>query len=315
MPSIRQNNGRIWTFEEIQADCALSEGHFRDRRINEPLDDYLEEYVAAKAAADSVIDQLEEVLADPANGDVLAAIIGNAALFTALRYLAAPPISSDDLNTLLQRNVSATAIRTDQDFANSLAEVIRKSIDPKRFTWLAEGDHPTAEELHTAKVASAVVVTSQRVQTKRRGEEKRGLEGAVEHLLQALGFVKVATPRDSIDGTEGLPGPGQYMTEVTIAGHNGDFVLGLFDRARRRLALECKSSNSAINSRKRLNKEVVGDAAEWNRRFGNQVLTGAVLRGVFDSRYVFDAQNTPLLVFWSHRLDDLQAFIESTRGR
>lgn len=101
------------------------------------------------------------------------------------------------------------------------------------------------------------------------------------------------------------------MTGVTLGRHNGDFVVGLFDR--RRLALECKSSNSALNSRKRLNKEVVGDASEWARQFGNQVVSGAVLRGVFDSRYVLTAQGTPLLIFWSHRLEDLRKFIESTR--
>lgn len=314
MPSAMSHRGRIWTLDEISEDCRQAEDHFRLRRISEPLDEYLSEYVAAKAAADTVINQLDAILAVPADQELLASIAGNQALFTALRYLSAPPISDDDLTTLLERRVSATALRRDQAYAARLVQVIRTSIDPKRFPWVHDGAQPSAAQLRTAKVASAVAATIQRVQTKRRGEEKKSLEGSVERLLLALNFTKATTPRESIDSMEGLPGPGEYMTEVTLARHNGDFVIGLFDRNRRRLALECKSSNSSINSRKRLNKEVVGDAAEWKRQFGSQVVTGAVLRGVFEPRYVHEAQSTPLLVFWSHRLDDLQSFIEATRG-
>jgi hypothetical protein len=99
------------------------------------------------------------------------------------------------------------------------------------------------------------------------------------------------------------------MTSVTLGGDNADCVLGLADG--RCLALECKSSNSAINSRKRLNKEVVKDAENWRRQFGNQVLAGAVLRGVSDPRYVHEAQTTPLLIFWGHGLEELRRFVVS----
>lgn len=303
--------GRIWEREEVVEDCRFSESHFRDRRITQPLDDYLAEYVAAKAAADSVVGSLDRILASPADCQLLASIAASKPLFTAMRYLAAPPISEDDLSTLLGRNVSAASLRNDQAFAARLVDLIRKTIDPKRFPWVHEDKEPSQTQLDTAKVASAVVAAIQRVQTKRRGDETTDSEQAVEQLLIALQFKKVAAPRDSIEAVEDLPKAGQYMTRATLRGHNGDFVIGLFDEGRHRLALECKSSNSALNSRKRLNKEVVADAKEWSK-FG-QVLTGAVLRGVFDPRYVSDAQDTPVLIFWGHRLDDLRDFIESTR--
>ncbi len=61
-------------------------------------------------------------------------------------------------------------------------------------------------------------------------------------------------------------------------------------------------------NRKRLNKEIVKDAENW-RQFGNQVVAGAVLRGVFDPRYVHEAQETPVLVFWGYGLEELRRFV------
>ncbi|MET0265972.1 MAG: XamI family restriction endonuclease [Duganella sp.] len=279
--------------------------------MSEPLGDYLAEFTSAQVAADYVIDKLPVLLATPTDRQELAKIVLNPALNTALRYLAAPPISKDDLDTVMCRSVTGTAIRNDQAFADELVELIRQTIDPKRFPWLASGETPTAEALHVAKLASAVVATCQRVQTKRRSDEKAELEGAVERLLDAMGFTRIPTPRGAILHAEDLPAAGEYMVGATLGNDNGDCVIGLYDR--RRLALECKSSNSEINSRKRLNKEVIKDAENWGAQFGAQVLTAAALRGVFKPEYVRDAQNTPIMIIWEHRLEDLAAFIESTR--
>ena len=80
------------------------------------------------------------------------------------------------------------------------------------------------------------------------------------------------------------------------------------------LALECKASNSEVNSFKRLNKEVVGDAKDWVTRFGkNVVVPAAALQGVFKATNVESAQDTPVYMFWGHRLNDLTAFIQSTK--
>jgi Holliday junction resolvase len=305
------NRGRIWTDEEILSDCKESTRLFRLRRMNEPLADYLAEFTGARAAADYVVDSLPQLLGTPTDRHLLAGIIKNPAFNTALRYLTAPPISADDLDTVLCRSLSATAIRNDQEFAEELVELVRQTIDPKRFPWLSTGAPPTAEELQIAKVASTVAATIQRVQTKRRGDEKSELEGSVVSLLDALNFTRVATPRGSIMHAEDLPKAGEYMVSATLGNDNGDCIIGLYDR--RRLALECKSSNSGVNSRKRLNKEVIKDAEHWAAQFGAQVLTAAALRGVFKPEYVQDAQNTPVMIIWEHRLDDLERFIESTK--
>ena len=305
------HTGRIWTFEEIRADCIQSEQEFRLRRTSEPLEDYINEFDSAKKAADAIIDQLPDILKHPANQELLASLASDAHMCTALRYLAAPPISEDDLDTLLATKLSARTLRANPGVAEGLVNIIRETIVPRRFPWIRDGGTPTGEQLYAAKLASAVAATIQRIQTKRRGDEKKALENALESELIGLEFKRVASPPHAIQNAEDLPAPKSFMANVTLGADNGDCVVGLFDR--RRLALECKSSNSTINSRKRLNKEVVKDAENWRRQFGNQVVAGAVLRGVYEPRYVMEAQGTPLLIFWSHRLSDITDFIVETQ--
>ncbi|GAB3425899.1 XamI family restriction endonuclease [Massilia solisilvae] len=300
-------NGRIWSDEDILADCTEATRLFRIRRLDESLEDYVSEFTSAETAAASLIDRLPELLRRPVDQELLGSIVGNPMLFTALRYLTAPPVSEDDLRTLLSGRVSRKAIRGSRELAEQLQFLLHQTLDPKRFSWILENQTATPEQRRTAVIATAVAMTAQRVQANRRSEEKKDLESAVEDLLKALDYQRVPTPREPIESAEDLPQAGFYMTNATLGHDNGDCVIGL--RNRKRLVLECKSSNSGINSRKRLNKEVVKDAENWRSQFGNQVMTGAVLRGVFNPRYVSNAQETPLLIFWAHRLEDLREFI------
>lgn len=100
------------------------------------------------------------------------------------------------------------------------------------------------------------------------------------------------------------------MTTCKFGGHNADFVVGLQDG--RILAIECKASNSEVNGYKRLNKEVVVDAGDWIRKFGeNNVIAAAVLRGVFNPENVEQAQNQGVYIFWWHRIRALERFLEN----
>ena len=84
-----------------------------------------------------------------------------------------------------------------------------------------------------------------------------------------------------------------------------DFVIGLPDG--RTMALECKVSNSATNSIKRLNNDAAVKAVTRREEFGTiQVVTAAVLAGVYVRRNLIDAQDKGLAIFWAH---DLTAMI------
>ena len=79
------------------------------------------------------------------------------------------------------------------------------------------------------------------------------------------------------------------------------------------LAIECKASNSEVNSFKRINHEAVGKTRSWVAAFGrNQLVPAAILTGVFDPDHLGTAQSEGLALFWIHRLDDLQEFISAT---
>jgi hypothetical protein len=292
----------------IHRDTEVARGEFRKRRLDDPLKDYKVEYPTSKSAADVVVDALDTVLSKPADRTLLAAIVGNKINYSALRSIAASPISSDDLDTLLRRKLNKTALKNSQELADALAELLESCLDPERFPWIAENRTATQSELHAAKLATAVLTAVSAVQTGRRGQERKSLEGAVENILTEANCVKVTKPRGGITGITNFPNPGEFMSTCKLGGHNADLVVRLSDS--RLLAIECKASNSEVNGYKRLNKEVVVDAKDWSRRFGEDVVvTAAALRGVFKASNVAEAQREGVYLFWWHRLHALAEFL------
>jgi hypothetical protein len=94
-----------------------------------------------------------------------------------------------------------------------------------------------------------------------------------------------------------------------------DLVVRLWDE--RVMPIECKVSNSSINSVKRLNNDAAAKAEEWIKDFGQtQVVPVAVLSGVYKLHNLENAQSRGLTIYWAHRLDDLVDWIAATnRGR
>ena len=139
------------------------------------------------------------------------------------------------------------------------------------------------------------------------------VEGAVKGLLIGMGWTLASTrPARGIQNLlNDSPPNNTFLTQVNLGSDSADVLVRLRDG--RLLAIECKGSNSEINSRKRLNKEAAQNARAWLARFGGQVVPAVALQGVFKDRYVGEAQDTPMLIFWGHRLRDLLAFVEAAR--
>jgi len=78
------------------------------------------------------------------------------------------------------------------------------------------------------------------------------------------------------------------------------------------MAIECKVSNSTVNSYKRLVHDTGGKASHWYSQLGRaQVIPSAVLSGVYSTANLEDVQeNKGVYLFWQHRLDDLAAFVK-----
>lgn len=295
-------------------DASASRADFRSRRLGEPLARYLAAFDAVDPVLVPLIERLESALdPSPAATALLADLCRSELGRTAFRYLGAPPISDDDLKTLAEAPLAASAFAAGGEAAERLLDVMRVIVDPRRFPWLREQRPATPAEREAARLATSVLVASQRVQTLRRGDERASVEGAVKGLLVGMGW-RPADQRPA-RGVQTLltdsPQPRSFMTQTNLGAANADVIVRLDDS--RLLAIECKGSNSEINSRKRLNKEAALNARSWASRFGAQVVAAVALQGVFKARYVEEAQDTPMAIFWSHRLDDLKDFVARAR--
>ncbi len=221
-----------------------------------------------------------------------------------LATMSGPPISEDDLGTLAGGRVGGK--RLDPEAAGRVIGVLRSSFDPIRFPWVFENRLPSEYERETSIAWTAGMWALEQLRTLRRLESSKRQETAVATLLQEAGF-SLHPRMKRISALDEMP-RGTFTREVVLAGTKCDIPVRLHDG--RLLALECKVFNSALNSVKRLVRETGGKARRWHDAFGQQVVTGAVLAGVYRLVNLRDAQeNYGIAIFWEHDLTRLRQFI------
>lgn len=296
---------------EIAQDAELATGIFRQKRISEPKSAWLREVDERIAEFQALFDAHGVARPRKMRPEAVPTIV-EAGLLDALRYLPSPPISADDLRNLAGvEKITAQNLRVDPLAARRILETITSTIDPRRFPWLAENREPTSQERSMAILASALLHAAQRLQSSRRNDAKTEQELAVRQELKTRGFegYRLRRVRTYAD----FPPRGAVSEkEVTFGEKKVDVLSRLWDD--RMLPIECKVSNSAVNSFKRLNHETVSKATSWTASFGTaNVIPSAVLSGVFSPANVLAAQTAGVAIFWSHRISDLGDFVELTR--
>jgi hypothetical protein len=229
----------------------------------------------------------------------------------ALRYLAGPPISEDDLRVIAGvESLAPGVLNKYPEIARKVFEVIVRVIDTYRFPWLKTGNQPTASQLESALLASSLLLASQRIATERRNDGKESQESRVKSYLANHGFEEVSP--ESINTIVKGPQAMQFCAECRLGERKADVVVRLHDT--RLMAIECKVSNSATNSVKRLNNDAAVKAEYWLKQFGTaQVVPAAVLAGVFNVLNLEQAQERGLALLWSHDLEKLGEFIDLTK--
>ena len=299
-----------WTSQQIADDAAAAAAVFRKQRFAEPLEAWLREVDKRSEEFTRLFDAHD--IAEPHNltADDIPAIIEDG-LLDALRYLPGPPISQDDLKTLADvESLNSHRLREDPQAAQSVLNVIRATVDPRRFPWLAENREPTADERRIAIFASALLHAAQRIQTSRRNDAKTLQEQAVRDELAAHGLT--GRHLRAITGYHEFPERGVYSTnEVMFGPAKADVLACMWDA--RILPVECKVSNSGVNSYKRLNHDTLAKRESWTNAFGIAVIPSAILSGVFSPANIESAQAAGLTIFWAHRITDLGAFVEASR--
>ncbi|WP_417685913.1 XamI family restriction endonuclease [Pseudidiomarina gelatinasegens] len=300
-----------WTTEQL-TDCATAaRAAFRDERLSEPLERWKKTFDEYRAQFHRLFDEFDIASPENLSPEDVAGIFQEQ-LGDALRYLAGPPISADDLKVLADASLGPSVLANNPDQAQRLLDTILIAIDPRRFPWVAQERAPTEEEKSAAILASAALITAQRVSTDRRNEGKDQQENAVKDYLVSLGFEEV--PVRHIHTLTDAPDIGQFCSEAMVGSRKADVPVRLYDG--RLMPIECKVSNSSTNSVKRINNDAAVKAGIWHREFGtNQVIPTAVLTGVFKVHNLEQAQHGGLTLFWAHDLVELGKFIESTKPK
>lgn len=298
----------VWTRQELESARVRAEALFRQQRIAEPLESYLETFDAFQGIIENLIESTVDLtrLRDQAI-DVLTGEQG----LTVVRYLMGPPISDDDLKVLAEATLSASSLRADQDMVGRIIQVVLDGLDRRRFPWVAEGREAAAHEREAAILATAALIATRRTESGRRNQGQQDQERLVAQTLIHTGLTQV--PRRPMPVLSQAPAPGEFCGESKFGTRKADFIIGLYDG--RTMPVECKVSNSSTNSIKRLNNDAAAKARAWISDFGQrQVVPSAVLSGVYKLHNLVEAQTRGLTLFWAHDLKPLTDWIEATRG-
>jgi hypothetical protein len=300
----------VWSRDQLDEARQKAEEHFREGRHVEPLELYLELFDEYRSIVEEFLEQTvdltrlreqaPELLADPKKQEVF-------------RYLSGPPVSLDDLKVLVEaKTIAPRRVAMDPELVDRLVAFMRDWHDRRRFPWLLGEWEPEERHREAAVLATTALIAMRKVETMRRNQGKELQERLVANQLLRSHFEQVPTRR----ATTLLKAPraGQFCRESILGDRKADFIVGLWDD--RTMPLECKVSNSATNSIKRLNNDAARKAETWRRDFGTvQVVPAAVLSGVYNLRNLEDAQRRGLTIFWAHNLQAMVDWMHRTKPR
>lgn len=295
-----------WTEDQLERDRQAAIELFRQERFREPLEQYLEAFDRYRRAFEDLLMTTGDL---GRLHETALQVLTDERLREALRYLAGPVVSADDLKTLSGTTFSRRRLSQEPAVVSEIVEIILLALDRRRFPWVSEERQATREERDVAILASAALAADRRVGTRRRNEGKSKQE-EVRQTLEAAGLSQVG--RRAIGTLILAPQPGEFCLESMLGTRKADLIVMLWDH--RLMPIECKVSNSAVNSVKRLNNDAAAKAEAWTRDFGRlQVVPVAVLSGVYKLHNLQEAQARGLALFWAHNLDALVDWIALTR--
>jgi XamI restriction endonuclease len=210
-----------WTLDQFTDGVTRAIEVFRIERLNEAREDYTSHFDEARAAVEDLLELSTGLTTLDRAGR---AALADAGYLEALRYIAAPPVSFDDLETL--SGVAGRDFEADGKWQTVIATVLAL-VDTRRFGWLADGREPTEAERNGAIVATAAQIASRRIMTARANEAKAAQEDLVRTALTGYGYTEV-TAR-VINTLRDAPSPSEFCGESMLGSRKADFVIGLWD--------------------------------------------------------------------------------------
>ena len=247
--------------------------------------------------------------------DVEAALRKSGGHMSVLRFLMAPPLSQDQFKLACppwQKGSEKSGRPLGEEAARATALAFEHWQDDDRTAPVRVGDH--GEKRLAAVSATAHMMAVNTYRTVRRMRLAHEQEQAVVDLLHELDYRQL--PSRLVD-EPGVLAEDEFMhaTQFKTADgstHEVDLAVGLPKRTV--LALECKVSNDKTNSVKRVN-DVLKKASAWKRQWGRTVVTGALLQGVYSDKEPRRLLEGDVVIFWSHRLDELDSWLRREKER
>lgn len=244
--------------------------------------------------------------------DVAAALRMNGAHMLAFRQMMAPPISQDQFCLLCppwRKNTEKTGAGLRRDEADYVAAIWNERRSRALTPWLDVVRRPLSREIHRLLWTIAPLIASQQAQTLQRNRAAALQEASVTTLLQSCGWIQ--QPSSLLDTRAALP-QRHFMHKTrfataTTTPQEVDIAMGLGGTIV--LAMECKVSNDATNSVKRIN-DVLKKSAAWKKHWGSFVKTAALLQGVIAAKDVHRLLDEGVEVFWSHNVQELMDWLD-----
>lgn len=330
MTTPTNNDGpRIWTTAELEKEAQIALNGFVSRRLAEPGHNYLTHVENSRKSLTRLLRTLEKVDFSKPDADLIRSILLDEDLFSALRYLAGPPISEDDLGVLVTKNIKGfnkTGIKNQDDIPVSVFTLICQLADPFRFPWIVQRRKATSGEIKAAINSTMTMHAAQRLQTARRGYGKV-VEQQLEARLIELDFIKISggkkkpkkgtspstspafPPKGVIQNPSHHPTYPYFYGECTVYGRKVDQFIAL--KNGRMVAVEAKDSSSGLNSTKRLLNDTSAKAKSYEVAAGKHIISVALLSGVFKLSNLETAQKAGLYLVWSHDLDEFISWIKA----
>ena len=126
----------LWDEERLDQDRLTAADRFRDERMKTAREQYMK---AFEAHENNVRRLLEESAHLRQLRERAAEIVSDHGLLVALSGVAGPPISVQDLSSLVGgRRLSSSAVRTDPTLATRVVETVLNGLDGARFPWIRE---------------------------------------------------------------------------------------------------------------------------------------------------------------------------------
>ena len=260
-----------------------------------------------REAVDRSLEELAALLGASKNlSDIEAALLTSGKYVRPLRHLLAPPLSQDQFKLACPewpKSSEKKQVPLTKEKATAVAGKIKEWLEPKFAAAVANGDKIDL-------LGAAYLMARQDYETVRRNKLAKRQETDACKVLDDLGFSKAEA---SFIDEPGAVAEREYLLTTRFAtadgsSHEVDIAVGLSKK--QILALECKVSNDATNSVKRVN-DVMKKSEAWRRQWGKFVTTGALLQGVIKETDITRMLEEEIVVFWSHDLDEFKNWVRA----